>query len=281
MIQFPHDCSGAPVEQIVTVNWADLNPLPFPFKSLKSGLSLDLNCLFVIWTIIEVVGIFIFRDEAMTDPVSSSKNDNYKAVYLTAEDLRVAASILYIAYHDDPFYLSALDEGNQTQYEQKLRGVIREELVTLWQEEQTLIGLFDEDRLVGVACVVFQQLPLGEARSWHWRLKMLMSIGWRSTQILIQREAAILEYLPSTHSGILQFIALTKTEQLRGLGARLIQAVISWCDEQPLRDGVGIYITQKTHAHLFANLGFVMLEKLTIAEVEGELLFYPSQETGE
>lgn len=30
-------------------------------------------------------------------------NETYKAVYLTAEDLRVAASILYNAYHDDPF----------------------------------------------------------------------------------------------------------------------------------------------------------------------------------
>lgn len=29
--------------------------------------------------------------------------ETYRAVYLTAEDLRVAASILYNAYHDDPF----------------------------------------------------------------------------------------------------------------------------------------------------------------------------------
>ncbi|BFL83113.1 hypothetical protein LFREDSHE_15630 [Shewanella baltica] len=29
--------------------------------------------------------------------------EDCRAVYLTAEDLRIAASILYNAYHDDPF----------------------------------------------------------------------------------------------------------------------------------------------------------------------------------
>ncbi len=215
----------------------------------------------------------------MNDLVTNQKLDNYKAVYLTAEDLRVAASILYTAYHDDPFFVSALYQGDQVQYEQKLRGAIREELATLWQEEQTLIGLFDHDRLVGLACIVTQQLPLGGARYWHWRLKMLLSTGWRSTQTLMQKEASILEHLPSTHCGILQFIALTKSEQLKGLGSRLVQAVTDWCDEQPQLDGIGVYVTQESHAHLFSNRGFAMLEKLTIAGVEGELLFYPSQET--
>lgn len=31
--------------------------------------------------------------------------EDCRAVYLTAEDLRIAASILYNAYHDDPFLL--------------------------------------------------------------------------------------------------------------------------------------------------------------------------------
>ncbi len=62
--------------------------------------------------------------------------------------------------HDDPFFISALYQGDQAQYEQKLRGAIREELHTLWQEEQALIGLFDVDRLVGIACIVTQQVPL-------------------------------------------------------------------------------------------------------------------------
>ncbi|QYJ87277.1 GNAT family N-acetyltransferase [Shewanella mesophila] len=205
--------------------------------------------------------------------------DNLKAVYLTAEDLRVAASILYNAYHDDPFFIAALHKGDKAQYEQKLRGAIREELHTLWQEEQALIGLFDDQRLIGLACIVTQQVPLGEARYWHWRLKMLMSTGWHSTQALMKKEASILEHLPSTQCGILQFIALTPIEQHKGLGSRLVQAVMSWCDEQPKLDGIGVYVTQESHVHLFSKLGFAAIEKLTIGSVEGDLLFYRSCES--
>ncbi len=87
--------------------------------------------------------------------------DSLRAVYLTAEDLRLAASILYNAYHDDAFFQQTLPAANAAEYEQKLRAAIREELNELWQQEQPLIGLFDAERLIGVACVVTSSLPQG------------------------------------------------------------------------------------------------------------------------
>lgn len=39
--------------------------------------------------------------------------DEYRAVYLTAEDLRLAASILYNAYHDDPFFVDTLSSSDK------------------------------------------------------------------------------------------------------------------------------------------------------------------------
>lgn len=204
---------------------------------------------------------------------------DYRAVYLTAEDLRVAASILYNAYHDDPFFIESLHSGDLAMYEQKLRGAIREELNELWQQEQTLIGLFDEERMVGVACIVTQQLPLGESRYWHWRLKMLISTGWQSTQALIQKESCLLEHLPSPRCGILQFIAVSPSEQQKGLGGQLVQAVMSWCDEQPELDGVGVFASEQKHALLFNQLGFAFLENLSIGKVEGELLLYRGQDS--
>lgn len=62
--------------------------------------------------------------------------DEYRAVYLTAEDLRVAASILYNAYHDDPFFVESLFSSDKAAYEQKLRAAIREELNSLWQQSR-------------------------------------------------------------------------------------------------------------------------------------------------
>ncbi|MBW8186250.1 GNAT family N-acetyltransferase [Shewanella nanhaiensis] len=208
----------------------------------------------------------------------SAISQAHRAVYLTAEDLRVAASILYNAYHDDPFFIDSLYAGDMPMYEQKLRGAIREELNELWQQEQALIGLFDADRMVGVACIVTQQVPLGESRYWHWRLKMLISTGWQSTQALIKKESSLLEHLPSPHCGILQFIAVSPTEQGKGLGGQLVQATLSWCDEQPELDGIGVFASDQNHALLFSQHGFTLLEQLSIGKVEGELLFYRGHE---
>ncbi|WP_418358506.1 MULTISPECIES: GNAT family N-acetyltransferase [Shewanella] len=200
--------------------------------------------------------------------------DNLRAVYLTAEDLRVAASILYNAYHDDAYFMEALGQQDTQQYEQKLRAAIREELNELWQQEQPLIGLFDQARLIGVACVITQQVPLGEARYWHWRLKMVLGTGWKSTQSLINKETRILEHLPSNKCGILQFIALSPNEQNKGYGAKLIQAVLSWCDEQPNLDGIGVFVSNSRHHGAFVQQGFCSIAQVDIANVAGEILFY-------
>ncbi|MBR9727381.1 GNAT family N-acetyltransferase [Shewanella intestini] len=200
--------------------------------------------------------------------------EQLRAVYLTAEDLRVAASILYNAYHDDPFFIEVLGQEDTSLYEQKLRAAIREELNELWQQDQPLIGLFDGERLLGVACVITQQVPLGETRYWHWRLKMVLGTGWKSTQSLIQKEVKILAQLPSTKCGVLQFIALTPIEQNKGLGTRLIQAVQSWCDEQPELDGVGVFVNDSRHQHIFLKQEFTHMADVSIGNVEGSVLFY-------
>ncbi|MGL5390247.1 MAG: GNAT family N-acetyltransferase [Shewanella sp.] len=203
--------------------------------------------------------------------------DECRAVYLTAEDLRIAASILYNAYHDDPFFIESLFSSDKATYEQKLRAAIREELNTLWQQKQALIGLFEQTRLVGVAGVITQEVPLGEGRYWHWRLNMLLGTGWQSTQALMKKEASILERLPSKRCGILQFIAIAPSEQHKGLGRQLLQAVASWCDEQGTLEGIGVFSSQAAHSHFFTQQQFVSLGELVIGTVAGQLLFYRSQ----
>jgi len=200
--------------------------------------------------------------------------EHYKAVYLTAEDLRVAASIIYNAYHDDPFFLEVFGREDNSVYEQKLRAAVREELNELWQQDQPLIGLFDGERLIGVACVITQQIPIGQSRYWHWRLKMVLGTGWKSTQGLMEKETCLLSHLPSEKCGILQFIAVTPTEQKKGNGAKLVQAVLSWCDEQPNLEGIGVFVNHPKHHKVFSAQGFNSLANVTIGHVKGEILFY-------
>jgi hypothetical protein len=50
---------------------------------------------------------------------------NIKAIYLAAEDLNIAASILYLAYHDDPLFVDIFQYEKEG-YEARLRSAIRE-----------------------------------------------------------------------------------------------------------------------------------------------------------
>lgn len=47
--------------------------------------------------------------------------------YLVAEELKLAASLLYQAYHDDQLLMS-LFQSDKADYEKRLRAAIREEL---------------------------------------------------------------------------------------------------------------------------------------------------------
>ncbi|QDF67780.1 GNAT family N-acetyltransferase [Shewanella sp. SNU WT4] len=198
----------------------------------------------------------------------------YRVMFLTADDLRIAASIIYNAYHDDPVFRDALYCGNDHLYEQKLRGAIREELSELWQQEQTLVGLFDQERLIGVVCVVNAATAVGQHKLWHWRFKMLLSTGWQSTQKWLHRDQVIHDHLPSVNSGILQFIALAPSEQGKQLAGKLLDAITHWCDEQPDIQGIGVFVTNQHHVELFHQYQFTHLTALDIGNVSGELLFY-------
>lgn len=53
---------------------------------------------------------------------------------------------------------------------------------------------------------------------------------------------------------------------------------MSWCDEQPELEGIGVFSAQEAHTRLFLMHDFVSLGELNIGSVAGQLLFYTSQQ---
>ena len=123
----------------------------------------------------------------MTTVVEHNTQLDIRAEYLTAKDLKIAASLLYQAYHDDPVFLDIFD-GEKDDYEQRLRSSIREELNAFWQAKQPIVGLYLDDSMVGVACLNGPDDRVGAERFWHWRLKMLLSAGYVSMKQMIEKE---------------------------------------------------------------------------------------------
>lgn len=197
-----------------------------------------------------------------------------KAVYLAAEDLKIAASILYQAYHDDPLFTDIFrvdDEG----YESRLRSAIREELNAFWEDGQPMIGLFEQERLLAVACLSEPSAAPSAQRHWHWRLKMLLTAGVFGTRQMLEKEQRVREKIPATAFHMLSFIGVQPDHQHKGLGHLLMGAVDSIVLEHPDSQGVGVYVTLPKCLDFFADGEYEMVEPLQVGKITGSIMFRP------
>jgi GNAT superfamily N-acetyltransferase len=200
--------------------------------------------------------------------------DNIKAVYLAAEDLKIAASILYLAYHDDPLFVDIFQYEKEG-YESRLRSAIREELNAFWLAKQPMIGLFDDDRLVAVACLVNPGEELGPNRFWHWRLKMLLTAGYLGTKQMVEKETKVRERVPAKHFHMLSLIGVHPDQQHHGLGHVLMSAIEGIMLEDFNSEGVGMYVTLPKYLCFFEEAHYHLVEELEVGKITGHLMFRP------
>jgi ribosomal protein S18 acetylase RimI-like enzyme len=192
--------------------------------------------------------------------------------YLVAEDLKMAASLLYQAYHDDAL-LMAIFQAEKPDYEKRLRAAIREELMAFWEAQQPMLGVFDGDSLIGVVCLTQPGKSFGPGKYWHWRLKMLLTAGYVSTMQLLEKERLIQEAVDGDDYHMLAFIAVSPRYQQQGWGDLLVRAAQVALDEEPQSRGLAVYVTQPQHLKLFEQNGYELVQELDVGDVHGKLLF--------
>lgn len=197
---------------------------------------------------------------------------NIKAVYLVAEDLKIAASILYLAYYDDPLFVDIFQYEKEG-YESRLRSAIREELNAFWLAKQPMIGLFDDNRLVAVACLVNPDAELGPNRFWHWRLKMLLTAGYFGTKQMVEKETKVRSRVPAEHFHMLSLIGVHPDRQDHGLGHVLMSAIEGIMLEDANSQGVGMYVTLPKCLSFFEDGHYNLVEELDVGHIKGHLMF--------
>jgi ribosomal protein S18 acetylase RimI-like enzyme len=197
---------------------------------------------------------------------------NIKAVYLVAEDLKIAASILYLAYYDDPLFVDIFNSEKEG-YESRLRSAIREELNAFWLAKQPMIGLFDDERLVAVACMVNPNAELGPNRFWHWRLRMLLTAGYFSTKQMVEKETRVRERVPAEHFHMLSLIGVHPDHQHNGLGHMLMSAIEGVMLEDINSQGVGMFVTLPKSLSFFKNGHYNLVEEIEVGHIKGQLMF--------
>lgn len=204
--------------------------------------------------------------------------------YLVAEELKLAASLLYQAYYDDPLLMD-LFQAHKPDYEKRLRATVREELAAFWEAQQPMIGVFDGDSLVGVACLTRPGKSFGPGRYWHWRLKMLLTAGYVSTMQLVDKELLIQqamqqslgEQLADNDYHMLAFLAVHPRYQQNGWGDLLVRAASQALADDQQSAGIAVYVTIDNHLKLFFQHGYQVVQELMVGEVAGRLLFCPRQ----
>lgn len=209
----------------------------------------------------------------MAETLIQNTNTNIRAAYLSAEDLKLAASLLYQAYHDDPVFLEIFN-FEKGDYEQRLRASIREELSVFWQAKQPIIGLYLGEVIVGVACLNAPESGVGSNRFWHWRLKMLLGAGYFSTKQMIEKENIVLSSVPLKKFHMLSFIAIHPLHQHHGFGHYLMAAVNTILDEHQDSEGVAVYATTEKYQTFFKGVDYQLIKEVTVGKVSGSLMVH-------
>ncbi|UUO21832.1 GNAT family N-acetyltransferase [Colwellia sp. M166] len=214
----------------------------------------------------------------MSSAVIDKANVDIKAAYLSAEDLKLAASLLYQAYHDDPVFLEIFS-ADKVDYEQRLRASIREELNAFWQAKQPMIGLYLGETMVGAACLNNPEEGVSSERFWHWRLKMLLGAGYFGTKQMIEKEKIVLGAVPLKKFHMLSFIAIHPLHQHHGFGHYLMAAVNTILAEHKDSEGVAVYATSKKYKAFFNDVNYQFIKEVTVGNVSGSLMVYYRETT--
>ena len=209
----------------------------------------------------------------MTDAVATDSNLDIRATYLSAEELKLAASLLFQAYHDDPVFLEIFN-SDKDGYEQRLRASIREELSSFWQAKQPMVGLYLGESMVGVACLNSPDESVTSDRFWHWRLKMLLSAGYFSTKQMIEKENKVIEAVPLKKFHMLSFIAIHPLHQHHGFGQYLMAAVNTVLEEHGESEGVAVYATSGKFRRFFEEVNYQYVKDVNVGKVSGALMVY-------
>ena len=213
------------------------------------------------------------EEKLMNKQVSEKTHTDIRAAYLSAEDLKLAASLLYQAYHDDPVFLEIFN-SDKPDYEQRLRTSIREELNAFWQAQQPMVALYLGETIVGVACLNKPDDGFSSERFWHWRLKMLLGAGYFSTKQMIDKEKKVIEAVPFKKFHILSFIAIHPLHQHHGFGHYLMATINTILEEDTESEGVAVYATNEKYQTFFEDVNYETVSELSVGNVTGKLMIH-------
>jgi GNAT superfamily N-acetyltransferase len=185
---------------------------------------------------------------------------------------REARSLLYQAYRHEPTF-AYLFEAERPGYEQRVRATVRERVKQHFLEDLPAIGLLVNDRLIGIALIAPPQRRLEVTESWVWRMRMVLSTGFRCTRRYLEYQQAVLACLPSNSVHVLPLLGIHPQFQGQHYGEQLLMAVHNWCAEDPHSQGVVLDTGNPRYLEFYKRQGYEEIGEVAVGAIR-EHVFY-------
>ncbi|MBU0902914.1 MAG: GNAT family N-acetyltransferase [Gammaproteobacteria bacterium] len=188
---------------------------------------------------------------------------------------REARSLLYHAYRHDPTF-AYLFEDERPGYDQRVRATVRELVQQHFAEELPAIGLLIDDRLIGMALIAPPQRRMDITESWGWRMRMLLTAGFRCTKRYLEYHDAVIACLPPGPYHVLPLLGIHPEYQGKHLGEQLLEALHNWCAEDASSQGVVLDTGNGHYLDFYKRQGYEEVGEVAIGPVIEHVFFHPS-----
>ncbi|SDI16821.1 GNAT family N-acetyltransferase [Pseudomonas panipatensis] len=193
---------------------------------------------------------------------------------------REIRSLLYHAYRHEPTF-NYLFEGDRPGFDQRVRATVRELTNQHMAEELPVIGLVLGERLVAVALVAPPQRRLGITESWAWRMRMLLTAGFRCTRRYLDYHEAVLGCLPPGPYHLLPLLGVHPEFQGRHLGEQLLNALHLWCAEDSGSRGLVLDTGNSRYLDFYRRHGYQEIGEVALGPIREHVLFQPNPQPEE
>ena len=188
---------------------------------------------------------------------------------------REARSLLYHAYRHDPTF-AYLFEAERPGYDQRVRATVRELVQQHFNEELPAIGLLIDDRLIGMALIAPPQRRLDITESWGWRMRMLLTAGFRCTRRYLEYHDAVLACLPPAPYHVLPLLGVHPEFQGQHLGEQLLEALHNWCAADPGSQGVVLDTGNARYLDFYKRQGYQEIGEVAVGPIIEHVFFHPN-----
>lgn len=188
---------------------------------------------------------------------------------------REARSLLYHAYRHDPTF-AYLFEAERPGFDQRVRATVRELVQQHFSEDLPALGLMIDDRLIGMALIAPPQRRMDITESWAWRMRMLLTTGFRCTRRYLEYHDAVLACLPPGPYHVLPLLGVHPEFQGQHYGEQLLEALHNWCAEDSSSQGVVLDTGNEHYLNFYQRQGYEEVGVVAVGPVVEHVFFHPN-----